>query len=87
MNKNSNFKIKNALKRVLMCLKQLDMVLAGFGLISLGAGFLVISYVLSEIHEYLILGGLLWFVLGSATLIINVIVDHERKKTVDMSLK
>lgn len=53
---------------------------AGIGLVALGVGFLAAAPSMFEIREPLILGGLLWSVLGSITAIIGRSVGTKKTK-------
>ncbi|MBM3895601.1 MAG: hypothetical protein FJ359_04100 [Thaumarchaeota archaeon] len=53
---------------------------AGIGLGGLGVGFLAAAPLMFEIREPLILGGLLWSVLGSITAIIGFSVGAKKRK-------
>ena len=53
---------------------------AGLGLVALGVGFLVSSPTMFEIREPLILGGLLWSVIGGITVIIGRSIGSKKRK-------
>lgn len=53
---------------------------AGMALVGLGVGFLLVSPLMFEIREPLILGGLLWSVLGGVTAIIGRSVNAKKMK-------
>ncbi|NDB63792.1 MAG: hypothetical protein EB170_08005 [Nitrosopumilaceae archaeon] len=60
----------------------LDKILigAGMALVGLGVGFLAAAPLMLEIRESLILGGLLWSVLGGVTAIIGRSVGAKKMK-------
>lgn len=53
---------------------------AGMALVGLGVGFLTAAPLMLEIREPLILGGLLWSVLGGVTAIIGRSVSAKKMK-------
>jgi hypothetical protein len=53
---------------------------AGIGLIILGIGFLIVAPSMFEIREPLILGGLLWSVVGGITLILGISINYKKNK-------
>jgi hypothetical protein len=53
---------------------------SGLGLVALGVGFLSASPGIFEIREPLILGGLLWSVIGGITVIIGRSVGAKKRK-------
>ena len=53
---------------------------AGLGLVALGVGFLAVAPSLFEIREPLILGGLLWSVIGGITVILGRSIGSKKAK-------
>jgi len=67
----------------------LDKVLLGVGvaLVALGIGFLAVASRMQAIRHPFVLGGLLWSVVGSITIIIGRSVNRKKRKQLGAQIK